>query len=176
MKNLFFAIIAIVAFGTVNAQENVVKLNPAGLAFGTIQLSYEKALNSSSAAELSIGYTNVKAKFDSEDAKISGFGAELKYKFYFSSSYDAPRGWYAAPLINYSSANGSSNNKSGKVSAFGGGVVGGYQWIFGGGATGFALDINLGAQFLSANVSGDITSSNFDGFLPRLGVSLGYGW
>ena len=62
------------------------------------------------------------------------------------------------------------------MSAFGGGLVAGYQWVFGGSDSGFALDINLGAQYASTKTSGGITNIKFDGVLPRLGVSLGYAW
>lgn len=176
MKKLVITIFTIALLGSLNAQEKVIKVNPAGFAFGAAQLSYERALNSNSAFELSLTYLKTKVNFVTTESKISGFGGELKYKIYFSSSNDAPRGWYAAPLINYSAASGSSNGEEGKVSAFSGGAVAGYQWIFGGRSTGFALDLNLGAQYISSKTSGYITSVSYDGILPRLGISLGYAW
>lgn len=109
-KSIFCLAIFMIALVKLNAQENVVKVNPLGLAFGVSQLSYERALDSNSAAELSLAYTSLNASFGSTEAKVSGFGGEIKYKFYFSSSNDAPRGWYAAPLVNYSSASGSSGS------------------------------------------------------------------
>ncbi|NNE33280.1 MAG: DUF3575 domain-containing protein [Winogradskyella sp.] len=176
-KLLFISAIAIFGFSKINAQENVIKINPIGLAFGAAQFSYERAVNDNSAAELSLAYTSLNANFSSgEEAKVTGFGAEGKYKFYFSSTYNAPRGWYAAPVINYSSISGESNSDDGTVSIFGAGAIGGYQWIFGGGQTGFALDLNLGVQYINASTSGDIESLTIDGILPRLGVSIGYAW
>lgn len=175
-KLLFVAVLLVFGISKMNAQENVVKANPLGLLFGSAQLSYEKALNEKSALELSVAYTSLKATFSgsTSEESISGVGAELKYKLYFSSSNDAPRGWYAAPLANYNSITGKSGGSKGTISAVGGGAVAGYQWVFGGGDTGFALDLNLGAQYLSVSTDGDITSTNIDGVLPRLGLSIGY--
>jgi hypothetical protein len=177
MKNLFLAVFAVFAFANVNAQENVVKINPLGLVFGSAQFSYERVLNEGSSVELSLAYTNLDANFSSgEESKINGFGAEGKYKLYFSSSNDAPRGWYGAPVISYSSISGESGSEDGKVNIFSAGAIGGYQWVFGGNATGFALDLNLGVQYINASTSGDIDSLTVDGILPRLGLSIGYAW
>jgi len=175
-KLLFVALLAIFAFSSVNAQQNVVKVNPLGLIFGATQLSYERAVSEKGAFEISAAYVNLDATFSSsiDDVGLSGFGVEGKYKFYFSSENDAPRGWYAAPLAQYSSISGDSGSESGKISAIGGGAVAGYQWVFGGGDTGFALDLNLGAQYTSVSISGDISGTSLDGVLPRLGLSLGY--
>ena len=93
---------------------------------------------------------------------------------YFSSSKDAPRGWYGAPVVNFSSANGKSGSSEGKFSLFGAGAVAGYQWVFGGSDTGFALDLNFGAQYINAKTSGDISGITLDGVIPRIGLSLGY--
>ncbi|WP_299124742.1 DUF3575 domain-containing protein [uncultured Winogradskyella sp.] len=177
MKKLFLAAFAVFAFANVNAQENVVKVNPLGLIFGSAQFSYERVLNEGSSVELSLAYTNLNANFSSgEEAKVNGFGAEGKYKLYFSSSNDAPRGWYGAPVVSYSSISGGSGSEEGKVNIFGAGVIGGYQWVFGGNATGFALDLNLGVQYINVSTSGDIDSLTVDGILPRLGLSIGYAW
>ena len=157
----FLLTIAMVAFGfAANAQKNVIKANPLGLAFGVADLSY-------AGADVTSG---------SEKISTSAIGAEGKFKFYFSSDKDAPRGWYAAPFVNYSSAS-AENNAGDDVgfSAFSGGALAGYQWVFGGGDSGFALDLNFGAQYVSASAKGD-SSVSIDGFLPRLGVSLGYAW
>lgn len=178
-KLLLTAIVVMFALSNVKAQENVIKANPIGLAFGAAQFSYERALNEKSAFELSLAYSSVKANFNSsvgDDTKINGIGAEGKYKLYFSSSNDAPRGWYAAPVIGFSSISGKSGSEEGKVSLFAGGAVAGYQWVFGGGNTGFALDLNLGVQYLNVKTSGDISGITLDGILPRLGLSLGYAW
>lgn len=168
--------IALFSF-VVQAQENVIKVNPLGLLFGSAQFGYEKALNDKSAIEVSLAYSSISATIGSDsDAKANGFGAEGKYKFYFSSTKDAVRGWYGAPVATYSSTKASSGSSDGKLSYLGVGGVAGYQWVFGGGDSGFALDLNLGAQYISANTSGDITGTSIEGILPRLGLALGYAW
>jgi len=176
MKKLIFITIALLTVSFVNAQKNVIKINPVGLAFGAAQLSYEYALNDKNALEISMAYSSAKVSFDADEVKANGFGAEGKYKIYFSTTKVAPRGWYAAPVLTYSSASAKSDDSEGKLSVFAAGAVAGYQWIFGGRETGFALDLNLGAQYLSASTSGDISGVAVEGILPRIGLSLGYGF
>lgn len=172
---LVLAVVAVLIFSSVKAQENVIKVNPLGLAFGSTELSYERVLSEGSSLELAVAFTNIEAEFTGGDkSKISGFGAEVKYKLYFSSSEYAPRGWYAAPLVNFHSVSGKSGSKEGKISIFGAGAVAGYQWVFGGNDNGFALDLNFGARYINAKTSGDISGISFDGFLPGVGLSLGY--
>ena len=124
---------------------------------------------------MAVAFTSIEAEFTGADkSKVTGFGAEGKYKLYFSSSKDAPRGWYGAPVVNFSSVNGKSGSSEGKFSLFGAGAVAGYQWVFGGSDTGFALDLNFGAQYINAKTSGDISGITLDGVIPRIGLSLGY--
>ena len=177
MKKLVLLVVAAVFSFNVNAQENVVKVNPLGLIFGSAELSYERALNDKSSVELAVAYSRSDVTFGfGDEVKATGFGAEGKYKLYFSSSKEAPRGWYAAPVLTYASASAESGSSKGDLSYFGGGAIAGYQWVFGGGDSGFALDLNLGAQYISASTSGDISSASIDGVLPRLGLALGYAW
>lgn len=176
MKKLFLAAFAVFTFTSINAQENVLKAN-LGLFFGSNQFSYERVLNEKSALEFSLTYTSLDAIFsDRGEAKVTGIGGEVKYKFYISSPNDAPRGWYAAPIVSYSSLSGDSNGSEGKVSLFSTGAVCGYQWVFGGDASGFVLDLNLGLQYINSATSGDVSELTIDGIVPRLGVAVGYAW
>ena len=176
MKKLLLAV-AMVAFGfSANAQKNVIKANPLGLAFGVADLSYERVVSDKTSFEIGLSYAGAEVTSGSEVVSTNAIGGEGKFKFYFSSENDAPRGWYAAPFVSYSNASASSSSgEDVGFSAFSGGALAGYQWVFGGGDTGFALDLNFGAQYVSASATGD-TSVSIDGFLPRLGVSLGYAW
>lgn len=171
-KALLIAVLAIAGLCNVNAQENVIKMNPLGLAFGAIDLSYERVLNEKSSIEIGIAYSSLNVTTSGSSSKANGFGLEGKYKMYFSNSGSAPRGWYGAPFASYSK----TTVTGGGVSAFSGGALAGYQWVFGGAATGFALDLNFGAQYVSASTTGSVLSTTFDGVLPRLGLSLGYAW
>lgn len=174
-KNLL--VIAMVAFSFIAyAQKNVIKANPIGLAFGVADLSYERVISEKGSFEIGLSYAGAKVTAGSEVINTSAIGGEGKYKFYFSSENDAPRGWYAAPFVSYSTSSAkSSSGADVGFSAFSGGALAGYQWVFGGGNTGFALDLNFGAQYVSASATGG-TTVNIDGFLPRLGVSIGYAW
>lgn len=177
MKKISIVIIAAFAFiGSLRAQENAVKANPIGLLFGAAQFGYEHLITEKSSLELSLAYANIGASVDGEDSRATGLGIDGRYKFYFSPSKVGIRGWYAAPTAGYVSTKATSSNSEGKLSWFSAGAVGGYQWIFGGGSTGFALDLNFGAQYVSAKTSGDISGVTIDGLLPKLGVSLGYAW
>ncbi len=161
---------------SVNAQKNVVKANPLGLAFGIADLSYERAVSDKSSFEIGMSYFGANVTAGNEVIKSSAIGGEGKYKFYFSSDKNAPRGWYAAPFVSYSKASAStSSGEEAGFSSFSGGALAGYQWVFGGGNSGFALDLNFGAQYMSvAETEG--TTVSIDGFLPRLGLSIGYAW
>lgn len=174
-QKLLLAAFAIIVFSSVKAQENVIKANPLALANSSAEFSYERVLSKSKSLELAVAFTSIEANFTGgSKTKVSGFGAEGKYKLYFSSSNESPRGWYGAPVLGFSSATGKSGNLEGKVSAFTAGAVAGYQWVFGGNDTGFALDLNFGAQYISAETSGSISGVTLDGVLPRIGLSLGY--
>ncbi|MGQ3678097.1 DUF3575 domain-containing protein [Tenacibaculum discolor] len=176
MKKLLL-VIAMVAVGvTANAQKNVIKANPLSLAFGSFEIGYERVVSESSSVELAVAYSSLKVNTTGgqTDAKANGFGVEGKYKFFFGD--ETPRGWYAAPVVTYSNTSLDSNGEEGDFSFFGGGAVAGYQWVFGGGDSGFALDLSLGAQYVSVSTSGSISSTSIEGFLPKLGLSLGYAW
>ena len=176
MKKLFLTI-AVVAFGfAANAQKNVIKANPLGLVLGSAELGYERAISDNSSIEVAIAFSSFDATSGTTTVSSNGFGVEGKYKFYFSSDKDAPRGWYGAPVVSYSTSSVDSDGVDGSTSLFAAGAVAGYQWIFGGGDSGFALDLNFGAQYVSASVDGNINSVSIDGFLPRLGLGLGYAW
>lgn len=176
MKKLL--LIAAVVFGvsSVNAQKNVIKANPLGLAIGVGDFSYERVVADNQAFEIGLSFASAKVTSGSEVVSSRAIGGEGKYKFYFSSENMAPRGWYAAPFVSYavSSANNSAGADIG-FSTFSGGALAGYQWVFGGGDSGFALDLNFGAQYMSVSAT-ESTSVNIQGFLPRLGVSIGYAW
>jgi hypothetical protein len=175
-KVVCIAVMVLLGFGSLSAQQNVIKANPLGLVFGSAELGYERVLSEKSSVELSLAYSSTSVTLGSETTNATGFGAEGKYKFYFSSSKVAPRGWYGAPVLTYASTNAKSGTSEGGLSYFGTGAVAGYQWVFGGGDSGFALDLNFGLQYISAKSTGDISSFSLDGVLPKLGLSLGYAW
>ena len=177
MRKLFLiAVVALFATKSIQAQKNVVKVDLLGFLFSNTQVSYERVVNEKSAFELSLSYKKVTGSLAtlSEETDVNTVGVEGKYKFYLSSAYAAPRGWYVAPVVNYSSTTLEEAGKSGDVSSFGGGFLGGYQWILGSSDSGFSLDVNFGGIYKSVNTTGDVTSINLEGLLPKFGLGIGY--
>jgi len=177
MRKIIFLSIALFMFNFANAQRNVIKVNPLAMAFGSISFSYETLISDKGAIEVSAAYTSLGVSVGSNaDAKASGFGLGVGYKAYFSKTKDAPRGWYAEPNLGYSSVTTTANESDGSVSLFNLGALGGYQWIFGGGDSGFALDLGLGFNYINGSSSGDVSGLTLSGIIPAGKVSIGYGF
>ncbi|MDG2498555.1 MAG: DUF3575 domain-containing protein [Flavobacteriaceae bacterium] len=170
MKKL--VLLALLAVSSIQAQKNVVKVDLLGVLLENTQLSYERVVNENSAFELSLRYQKIKGSLAtlSNETEVNAIGVEGKYKFYVSSATAAPKGFYVAPVLNYSSTSFKEAGKSGDVSSFGAGLVGGHQWILGA----FSIDVNLGGIYKSVDVSGDIVSIELDGLLPKFGLGIGF--
>lgn len=150
-------VIAMVAFGfTANAQENVIKANPLGLAFGIANAGYEFTTTDSQSLTVSGVYYDVLG--------ISGIGAGVEYRFYFDGT--AIEGWHAGPSLGYLSLEDASKT-SASVFSIGGEV--GHQWIFG---DHFALDLFAGLGY----TAGGDDLSGLKSFGASLGLSVGYAW
>lgn len=176
MKKVLLTVAILASGFFVQAQKNVIKANPLGLLFGSAQFGYERAIGSKQSLELSAAFSSVKVTVGGSESKNLGYGAEAKYKLYFSSSKQAPRGWYGSPFVSFSSTKYDlANEKKASATTYGGGLLAGYQWVFGGGNSGFSLDLNFGAGYYSVN-SDEGVSLNLKGLLPRVGLALGYAW
>lgn len=156
MKRILVLGMLFLAFNSSNAQTNVIKANPLGLAFGIANAGYEFATNESQTLTISGIYFNV--------LDIKGLGAGAEYRFYFKG--EAVRGWHAGPSIGYFSLEDDFNTKASVFSA--GGEIG-HQWVFG---EHFALDVFAGLGF----VTGGDDLSEFNSTATSLGVSIGYAW
>lgn len=168
MKKVLLFVLALSFVNFAKAQESVVKVNPLGLVIGVFNVSYERAINEKGAFEVGANYFNWK------NLDLSGMGGEVAYRFYFSKNNDAPEGIYGAPFVNvnsmkYKYTNSSLVDKDDSAIGFGGGVKGGYQWIF---DSGLALDLFFGYGYTS--VKFDEANYDYSGGVPRLGVALGY--
>ena len=157
MKKLLI-VVAIFAFSFSNAQENAVKANPIGLAFGIANAGYEFAINDTQTVTVSALYYDV--------SDVSGFGAGAEYRFYFSD--EALRGWHAGPTAGFFSLKGSGFLSDTTSTIFTIGGEAGHQWILG---EHFLIDTFVGLGFVSGG--GDLDVS---GAAIGLGVSLGYAW
>ena len=156
MKRILILGMLLFAFNITNAQTNIVKANPLGLAFGIANAGYEFATTDSQTATISGIYFNI--------LDIAGVGAGLEYRFYFGG--EALKGWHAGPTVGYFSLEDDFNNSA---SVFSAGGEAGYQWIFG---KHFALDLFAG---YAAILGGD-DLSGFNDSATSLGVNLGYAW
>jgi len=165
---------AIVLFGTssMKAQDvsGIIKVNPIGFAIGIFNATYEKPLSETSSVAVGASYYNWK------NLGISGMGGSAEYRFYFSNNSSAPEGLFAAPVLSVSSLSYDSKrfNEDGvlvsnkeSVFSFGGGVKGGYQWVW---DSGVALDLYFGYGYRAAKFE----NYDYSGGYPMLGLAIGY--
>ena len=94
-------LVTLFALTSIQAQNNVVKVDLLGVLLENTQLSYERIVNENSAFEISLKYQKIKGSLAtlSNETEVNAIGVEGKYKFY--------------------------------VSSFWAGLVGGHQWILG---------------------------------------------
>lgn len=144
---------------TIFGQEQAIKANPIGLAFGVANAGYEFSTNDAQTATISALYYNI--------SDVSGFGIGGEYRFYFSSG-EALRSWHAGPSIGYFNLSDDFDNSSGFFSI---GGEAGHQWIFG---EHFLLDVFAGLSFIAGD--SDSLSVTVDSLGVGLGVSIGYAW
>jgi hypothetical protein len=178
MRKVLFVSLLFLGALTVNAQEgngqNVIKVNPLGLLFGSANVGYERALNEKSSFVIAPQFGGFKLG----GVKYSSFGAGAQYRFYFSKTKTAPEGFYAAPQISFVSGKvkfeGFDSEEETKFSSFGGGAMVGNQWIFN---SGFVIDLGAGVMYQKFNYK-DNEDNSFafkgSGMLPALSFSLGY--
>jgi len=182
MKKLVLLVaVTVFAFGNVNAQENVVKVNPLALLGGTDLVSYERAFgdNSSGIVSGAIG------GFNFGGIKYKSFGAGLQYRYYFD---EVLNGFYGGAIVSFQNGTTEFEDLLGEgdsddefdFTALGGGVKAGYQWLF---DSGFTIDVNLGASYKSFDYdfgenSDPTTEALFkgSGVLPTFGFGIGYGF
>ncbi|WP_299365899.1 DUF3575 domain-containing protein [Winogradskyella sp.] len=162
-------ILLFAVFLTINnvfAQENIVK---AGAILGNLGVQYERSLSKHFSIIGQVGYSNITTTVDDVESKSDGIGYYLEGRYYFSSKKDLMEGWHIGPY--YNSINTKDNNDlKTNISSFG--LATGYQWIFDHQLT---LEIIFGGGTL--NIDSDIPEIEFlgdIGFLPHLGLTLGY--
>jgi hypothetical protein len=156
MKKLLLTLTFAVFTFTLSAQEQAIKVNPIGLAFGVANIGYEFAVNEANTLTFSGLY------YDRDN--IEGFGVGAEYRFYFDKN--ALRGWHAGPSIGYLSLEDDFNNSAGIV-AIGGEI--GHQWIL---SEHFLVDTFAGLGVFT----GESDAIDVNGVSLSLGVSIGYAW
>ncbi|MGX1930690.1 DUF3575 domain-containing protein [Flagellimonas sp. 2504JD4-2] len=165
MKKLHLTLMVCFLIGLgMKAQENVVKINPLSLLFGSLELGYERVVSEKQSFQIDLGYTS----FTSGSLQYSGFGIGGQYRFYVQSGKNAPEGWFLAPVASFSS----SKADDFKTTVFVAGGVAGYQWNW----DPITLDLYGGPAFYSVDSNDTGFDFGFDGLGLRLGASLGLGF
>ncbi len=172
---LFVATLFVGKANNATAQDNVVKINPAGAIIGNLSLAYERVLNDKSTVQLGLSYLSKTYKTDfgfglgSYETKYSGFGITPEYRYYLTNdSKDVPRGFYAGAFARYFTFKAETiwddatiTGSEVTYTTVGGGISLGHQWLFG---DVFALDLGIGPWFRS--VSSDVDSDGDDDTEP----------
>lgn len=142
---------------------NIIKINPISMAFGNINVSYERALSKSTSLQIGANYW-----YRIFGEEVNGIGVRAGYRFYVTNRVkSAPIGFYVGPQISYNALTDPDSEDS--VSAFGIGVMLGYQWVF---RSGVSLDLGAGPIYQFAKESS--TGDDYEGFLPNFSFAIGY--
>jgi len=144
---------------------NIIKLNPISLAFGNINLIYQRALGKSSAVQIGGNYW-----YRFLGTEVTGFGIRGGYQFFVTGrTKTAPEGFYVGPHLSYNSLKEKETDVQNSVNTFGVGLMLGYQWVW---KSGLSLDLGIGPMYTFAQEEN--TETSFEGFLPNIMIGLGY--
>ena len=156
----------------VSTEKNVLKVNTLSLFLGTGSIFYERNFSEKLAGQLGVGYLN----FSGGDTKFTGLFLTPEVRFY--PKKNAIDGMYIAPYFRYQkfAAENSEENAEGTLTAIGGGLAFGRQWIT---DSGFTMDLFFGGHYGDAKVKAElgadaIDAKFFKGFKPRFGFALGF--
>jgi hypothetical protein len=137
MKNLLKTFFLLLCFISLNhlsqaqsetTKKNLLKVNLLSPLLRTGSFFYERTLSSNSSLMLGLFYTG----FSVDDVSFSGFGLTPAYRYYLSSTKQAPIGFYVSPygrFMRFSLANNLTKDK-GTLTTYGLGLELGYQWVF----------------------------------------------
>ena len=170
MKNFrlfFFMLLLFLGLSTQQsfAQDQIIKTNPLGLAFGNFNATYEKALNEQSSIGVGASYL-----YSLLGTDVNGFGVNGEYRFYITNATKpAPEGFYAGPSIGFRTFSEKETDSGVSILGIGGTI--GYQWVWDSGVT---LELGAGPQYSIIASKDDTTEADFSGFLPRLVFAVGY--
>lgn len=165
MKKLILSLAFVaMAFG-LNAQSNVVKTNPLGLAFGNFNATYERVLGTSASVLIKGKYMY---KLLGVEVNLVGGGAGFRYYFTHAKK-PVPGGFYINPQVQF--ATGSVTDDDGEklsASTFGFGAEIGYQWVW---ESGFVLDLGIGPMYTTAKGESD---EDLSGIMPSATLAIGF--
>jgi hypothetical protein len=167
MKSKFFqlalAILFCLSLHSVNAQ-SLIKVNPIGLAFGSLNAGYEHFVSEKAS-------WTARANFYSRGIlgiRYTGFGVGAGYRFYLSEG-ERPKGLYAGPIANVAFI-GANDDVIGNYTLITLGAVIGYQVRL---ADRWFLDFNVGPTYgIITGDFGDDTDVFGDGVLPAISIAV----
>jgi len=166
MKKLILSFVFIAfAFG-INAQSNVIKTNPLGLAFGNFNATYERVLGTSSSFLIKGQYM-----YKLLGADVSLAGAGLGYRYYFThAKKPVPGGFYINPQASFSIGKITNDlDEEYSATTIGFGAEIGYQWLW---ESGFVLDLGIGPMYTIAKGGG--SENELKGIFPSATLAIGY--
>jgi hypothetical protein len=164
MKKVLFLFAFVVFAISLNAQDNVIKANPLGLAFGNFNATYEKVLNDKTSVLVKGNYIYRLFGVD-----VSSFGLGAAYRFYITNAKKpVPAGFYAQGQANFTFGSVDEFN----YTAIGIGAQIGYQWVW---DSGFVLDLGIGPAYtILSGETDSFGSSSGGGILPSATLAIGY--
>ncbi|MBM4176024.1 MAG: DUF3575 domain-containing protein [Ignavibacteria bacterium] len=170
MRRLMFISLSLFfLFGSLDSfaqPKRAITINPIGLVFGTFNAQFELALSERNAVAIRGNYVG----YDIGSYKNSAFGGGAHYKWYFNNK--AITGIWAGPaadvLLWTADWDVFGISKSETTLFAGVGADLGYKWAWGK----FCLELSAGGRFYFGEISG----LSFGGFLPSLGLGVGYAW
>jgi hypothetical protein len=162
--------------------QNLLKINPLSLFTLTTSVFYERIINERMSGQLGFFYTFPGITI--AHTSYRGFGITPQFRYYVSS--EAPNGFYVGPYLRYQrftliyqETGKQFDGQSGTFTAFGGGGLLGYQWVFG---KRVSLDAFLGLAVSGFSIKSEIpeVEKKFrlpipGAVLPRFGLTLGIG-
>jgi hypothetical protein len=154
-------------------RDNDITVNPLGLAFGLGNVSYERALSKENSWLVGANF----GSYGVVDNRLTIFGATGAYRWWFDQE-KALNGWFLGPELKIETVSWafgvSDTNYTATGSFFGGGVQGGYQWVF---RNGFTLNLGLNFDYLAGSVSTNVSGAPTLGFGGSgFGANLGLGY
>lgn len=148
--------------------QSVVKVNPFGLLFGTLNASYEKFVQEDRSFTLRANYYDHNVL----GVKFSGFGIGGGYRFYLTEN-TRPKGLYAGPVANIGRIDPQDETIGNYTLITLGGILG-YQLTIG---QHFTLEAHLGPAFgiISGRTLNDNVPLFGSGVIPIISLfTLGY--
>lgn len=150
-------------------EKNVIKANALAFLVRSGSLSYEREITDLISAQFGVGYLNYSLK----DIKFTGLILTPDFRMYLRKN--AIDGIYLSPYLRYNKYGYEGDSSEGSLTAFGGGIAFGRQWIF---RKGFVIDFFFGGHYTNSNIEVTIGTepdiTRLEGFRTRLGLCIGF--